>query len=151
MGYSESSKAYKVYLPESRQIEVNRDVTFEEEMAFRKARGSDMEIDDEEHEAPKEMITSSLLAVQRELPEKAEPIDSIDPVQLVDVPRDVVVGQKSPRWEKQTLQDSQGHKYPHGNFWERKITQRFLIYVALMSHIVDSELYTYEESSMHQV
>ena len=65
-----------------------------------------MEIDDEEHEAPKEMITSSLLAVQRELPEKAEPIDSIDPVQLVDVPRDVVVGQKSPRWEKQTFQDA---------------------------------------------
>ena len=50
MGYNESSKAYRIYIPGSRQIEVSRDVTFEEEMAVRKGRGSNMEIDDEEME-----------------------------------------------------------------------------------------------------
>ena len=34
VGYSESSKAYRIYIPRSRQIEVRRDVTFEEEMAI---------------------------------------------------------------------------------------------------------------------
>ena len=34
MGYCKSSKAYKIYIPGSRQIEVSRDVTFEEEMAI---------------------------------------------------------------------------------------------------------------------
>ena len=48
VGYSEFSKAYKIYIPGSRQIEVNRDVTFEEEMALKKGKGLDMEINDEE-------------------------------------------------------------------------------------------------------
>ena len=48
VGYSEFSKDYKIYIPELRRIEVNKEVTFEEEMAIRKGRGSDMEIDDDE-------------------------------------------------------------------------------------------------------
>ena len=48
VGYCKSSKAYRIYIPGSRQIEVSQDVTFEEEMAIRKGRGSDMEIDDDE-------------------------------------------------------------------------------------------------------
>jgi hypothetical protein len=47
VGYSESSKAYRIYIPGQRQIEVSRDVTFEEEVAFRRSRGSHMEIDSE--------------------------------------------------------------------------------------------------------
>jgi hypothetical protein len=34
VGYSESSKTYRIYNPGQRQIEVSRDVTFEEEIAF---------------------------------------------------------------------------------------------------------------------
>jgi hypothetical protein len=34
VGYSESSKAYRIYILGQRQIEVSRDVTFEEEVAF---------------------------------------------------------------------------------------------------------------------
>jgi uncharacterized membrane protein YvbJ len=34
VGYSESSKAYRIYIPGQRQIEVSGDVTFEEEIAF---------------------------------------------------------------------------------------------------------------------
>ena len=36
VGYSESSKAYIIYIPGSKQIKVSKDVTFEEEMAIRK-------------------------------------------------------------------------------------------------------------------
>ena len=34
VGYCKSSKAYRIYVPRSRQIEVSRDVTFEEEIAI---------------------------------------------------------------------------------------------------------------------
>jgi hypothetical protein len=34
VGYNESSKAYRIYIPSQRQIEVSRDVTFAEEIAF---------------------------------------------------------------------------------------------------------------------
>ena len=36
VGYSESSKAYRIYVPEQRYIEVSRDVIFHEEVVFRK-------------------------------------------------------------------------------------------------------------------
>jgi hypothetical protein len=38
VGYSENSKAYRIYVPGQRQIEVSRDVTFHEEAAFKKSR-----------------------------------------------------------------------------------------------------------------
>ena len=86
VGCSESSKAYRIYILGSRQIEVSRDVTFEEEMAVRKGRGSDMEIDDEEME-----MRSSPPPVQNELAKKDEAIDPIDLVATFDIPQDMVV------------------------------------------------------------
>jgi hypothetical protein len=50
VGYNESSKAYHIYIPSQRQIEVRRYVNFEEEVAFRRARGSQMDIDSERQE-----------------------------------------------------------------------------------------------------
>jgi hypothetical protein len=89
VGYNESSKAYRIYIPGQRQIEVRRDVTFEEEVSFKRSRGSHMEID---------------------------PIDLIDPVSPVDVPRDIVVGRKRPTWARQSLQEAKGYATPHGTF-----------------------------------
>jgi hypothetical protein len=37
VGYSDSSKAHRIYIPEQHKIEVNRDVTFNERMTFRKS------------------------------------------------------------------------------------------------------------------
>jgi hypothetical protein len=37
-GYNENSKAYRIYVPGQRQIEVSRDVTFHEEATFKKSR-----------------------------------------------------------------------------------------------------------------
>ena len=48
VGYRKTSKAYRIYIPGLRQIEVSRDVTFEEEMAIWKGIGFDMEINDNE-------------------------------------------------------------------------------------------------------
>jgi uncharacterized membrane protein YvbJ len=90
VGYCESSKAYRIYIPGQRQIEVSRDVTFEEEIAFRRSKESHMEIDSEKK---KETVPSPPSAVRRETV-----IDPVDPVALVDVPRYIAVGQKRPTW-----------------------------------------------------
>jgi hypothetical protein len=101
-GYSESSKAYQIYILGQRQIEVSRDVTFEEEVAFRRSKGSHMEIDSERLE---EMVPSPPHppAVQRETVEPIDQIDLVDPVAPVDVPRDIAIGRKRPAWAHQTL------------------------------------------------
>ena len=61
VGYCKYSKAYRIYILRSRKNEVSWDVTFEEEMAIRKGRGSDMEINDDE-----EMRTSPPPNIKRE-------------------------------------------------------------------------------------
>ena len=68
-------------------------MTFEEEMAIRKEKGFDMEIDDDE-----EMSSSPPPEVKRESEEKNEPIDPIDPVEPVDAPIDMEGSKKKPRW-----------------------------------------------------
>ena len=70
-----------------------------------------MEIDDEELE-----MRSSPSPVQKELARKDETIDPIDLVATVDIPEDMTVGRKRPRWAQHTLQDVEGHEAPHGTF-----------------------------------
>lgn len=48
VGYSESSKAYRIYIPGQKLIEINWDVTFEEDVSFKRSKGSHMEIDNED-------------------------------------------------------------------------------------------------------
>jgi hypothetical protein len=63
--YSETSKAYRIYVPGQKFIEVSRDVTFHEEATFRRAR--EFPCDTEEQEVPSsEPSDSSLPDVQRE-------------------------------------------------------------------------------------
>ena len=36
MGYKETSKAYRIYVPGQREVELSHDVTFDEDVALRK-------------------------------------------------------------------------------------------------------------------
>ena len=51
IGYSEQSKAYRIYIPRYCQIELSRDVTFDEDTTFRKSK-KDKKYE-EEHETPR--------------------------------------------------------------------------------------------------
>jgi hypothetical protein len=99
VGYNESSKAYQIYIPGQRQIEVRRDVSFEDEVAFKRSRGSHMDINSETQE---EMVPSlpHPPRIQRGTIEPIDPIDIVDPVAPVDVPRDIAVGRKIPAWAR---------------------------------------------------
>jgi hypothetical protein len=75
------------------------DVSFEEEVSFKRSRGSHMEIDSERKE---EMVSfpPHPSVLQRET---IELIDPVDPVDHVHVPRDIVVCWKRIAWACQTL------------------------------------------------
>jgi hypothetical protein len=53
VGYSETSRAYRIYLPAQRKIVLRRDVRFEEERALRRSR----EVDQVEQQAPQQGAT----------------------------------------------------------------------------------------------
>ena len=50
VGQSDQSKSYQVYIPGYRQIEINVDVTFDEDANFNKARKNHA---NQDHEAPR--------------------------------------------------------------------------------------------------
>ena len=52
VGYFESSKAYRIYFPGFKKIDISRDVTFDEDTAYNKSRRRPAE-DREEAEAPR--------------------------------------------------------------------------------------------------
>ena len=52
VGYSERSKAYRIYFPGFKKINISRDVTFHEDTAYNKSRKKPTE-EPEEAEAPK--------------------------------------------------------------------------------------------------
>jgi hypothetical protein len=89
VGYIESSKAYRIYIPGQRHIEVSKDVIFEEDIAFRRSRGSQMEIDSETIPSPPSIVHRDKVI---------DPVDPVDPIAPVDVPREIAVGHKRPAW-----------------------------------------------------
>jgi hypothetical protein len=77
MGYSDSSKSYRIYIPEQHKIEVRRDVTFNERMAFRKS--IEEIIEEEELEEPNEENT------ENENNEKDQPDHPMEPCENIDL------------------------------------------------------------------
>ena len=50
VGYSETSKACRIYVPSERELEICHDVTFDEDASFRKVRNLPISKEDKEEE-----------------------------------------------------------------------------------------------------
>ena len=80
MGYSESLKAYRIYFPRFKTIDISKDVTFDEDSAYNKSRKKPTE-ELEEAEAPKIHDTTMNEEIQeedREIEEPQEPVGHVD-------------------------------------------------------------------------
>jgi uncharacterized protein (DUF1330 family) len=137
MGYSDSSKAYRIYIPEQHKIEVSRDVTFNEKMAFKKS--IEENIEEQEIEELNEESTENVND-EKELPDHPmEPCENID--------SDIVPKtKKRPAWLEATLQVAKRLKVPEGTFRKSKRPKRFSSYAAYMTKLLDEEPTTFEEA-----
>jgi hypothetical protein len=137
VGYSDSSKAYRIYIPEQHKIEVIRDITFNEKMAFRKS--IEEIIEEEELEEPNEENTKN------EDNEKDQPDHPMEPGENID--SDII-----PKTKKQqacleaTLQDAGRIKVPEGTSRKSKRLKRFSSYATYMMKLLDEEPTTFEEA-----
>jgi len=117
VGYSETSKGYRIYISEQRKIEVSIDVTFDEEAAFRKSRESHSYEDKEEQEA------TPVTTIKNSTPEEyvlEEQEESDRHESLDDTHREERVSRKRPTWLRDTLQEVKGHFAPSGSSREKK-------------------------------
>jgi transposase InsO family protein len=76
--YNKSAKAYRIYIPGQRKIELSRDVTFEEDIAYQRSKYA--KSDSDEQEAPQEVLASSSTVVERESMEEDDSVPPTDPV-----------------------------------------------------------------------
>jgi hypothetical protein len=137
VGYSDSSKAYRIYIPDQHKIEVSRDVTFNERMAFRKS--IEETIEEEEIEEPNEENTEG------ENNEKDQPDHPMEICENAD-PDNIPKNKKRPAWLEATLQDAERIKVPEGTSRKTKRLKRFSSYAAYMTKLLDEEPTTFEEA-----
>jgi hypothetical protein len=136
VGYSDSSKSYRIYIPEQHKIEVSRDITFNERMAFKKS--IEETIEEEEIEEPNEENTEGENNEKDQLDHPMEICENANPD---NIPKN----KKRPAWLEATLQDVERIKVPEGTSRKTKRLKIFSSYAACMTRILDEEHTTFEE------
>ena len=111
VGYSEQSKAYRIYIPGYCQIELSRDVTFDEDSAFKKSR-KDKE-DEEEHETPKTIESPKEVRVEEEDP-IPEDHDVTEPQLPEDLPSELISRKRKPAWAREAIEEAKRLGAPEG-------------------------------------
>jgi hypothetical protein len=140
VGYSESSKAYRIYILEQHKIEVSRDVTFNEKMAFKKS--IEETIEEEGYEEP---IEEGTCLPENQNEEKEQLDHPMQPCETID--SDIVPKtKKRPAWLEATLQEAKRLKAPSGTFRKSKKAKRFSNYATCMTKLLDEEPTMFEEA-----
>ena len=98
VGYSETSKAYRIYILGTRLIEVNRDVTFHEDSAFRRSRELPV-VEEENVEIPTAEKSDLEFDIQRE----NEPDEILEPTKILERSLDDPPIKRRPAWYRETL------------------------------------------------
>ena len=148
IGYSEQSKAYRIYIPGYCQIEISIDVTFDEDATFNKSRKNhEYEHHEEEHEAPRVEETSRIL--DRDVEE--EHILEYHYMAALEIPmespHEMITHKRRPAWAREIIQDAEKYGAPEGTLKESKRPRPYSSYVALMCNLVDEEPTYFEEAT----
>ena len=122
-GYSENSKAYRIYVPGQRQIEVSKDVTFHEEAAFKKSRELQQESEAIQPASPSSENEES--DDQREEPREGPSNEPLEPVEVLERTLEEPLAKRKPRCLKETMQEEEKIDAPKGTFRESKRPHRF--------------------------
>jgi len=106
-GYSETSKAYRIYVPGQREVEISHDVTFDEDSALGRVRDLPIPRKDNDDDVGKNDEST----IDDSMPDVEGPMDPID-----SPPGESSTSRKRPLWLKDTLEDAERHTAPRGTF-----------------------------------
>jgi hypothetical protein len=135
VGYNENSKAYKIYVPGQRQIEVSKFVTFHEEAAFKKSR---------ELQQESKAVQPASPSFENEESDEGPSDEPLEPVEELERTLEEPPVKRKSGWLKDTVQEAKKIVAPKGTFKESKRPHRYGGYVALMSSISDVEPSSFE-------
>ena len=136
VGYSEQSKAYRIYISGCHQIELSRDVTFDEDTSFRNSK-KDKE-DGEEHETPKAAERPKPVRNEEEV-QMPEDHDMTKPQLPEELPSEMISRKRKPIWDCEVIEEAKRHGVPEGTIQERKNPKSYPSYMDLMCDFIDKE------------
>lgn len=96
VGYSETSKAYRVYILGQRHIELSKDVIFEEDIAFKRSKDENEINNEDSQKDPSPEF-------QRETQEIIEDNNFIEPMDIADASRE---NKKRPLWVRKIIEEA---------------------------------------------
>ena len=140
MGYSKSLKAYRIYFPGFKNIDISRDVTFDEGTTYNKSRKKPAE---EPEEAEAEVPRIHDTTMNKEDQEEERYFE--EPQRLVDPPLEKNPHKRKPTCVRELIQGVEIYGAPEENHRERKRTRSFSRYVALLCDFIDKEPSSYQE------
>jgi hypothetical protein len=151
VGYCEVSKAFTIYIPGHHHIEINRDVTFDEDVMLKKYRRCQLEEVYEEEP----VIPSTAM---REVPIAAEPVREVvtspneeiledhDISEVQEPPQMMILHKRKPTWARELIQYGEKYGVPQGTTRQVKRPKPFSSYTALMCDLLEEEPTYFEES-----
>jgi U3 small nucleolar RNA-associated protein 14 len=143
VGYCEVSKAFRVYRPGYHQIEISRDVTFDEDAALKKSRRCQLEeVYEEELVAPRvaEPMREVITSPEEEILEDHDIIKSQEPPQMT------ISHKRKSVWARELIQDGEKYGAPEGTMRQEKKPKPFSSYMALMCDLLEKEPTCFEEA-----
>jgi hypothetical protein len=153
VGYCEVSKAFRIYIPGHRHIEISRDVTFDEDAMLMKSRKCHLEEVYEE----KPVIPRVAESV-REVPRAAEPVREVvtspdeeiledhDVAEFQEPPQMTILHKRKPAWARELIQDGEKYGVPEGTMRQVKRPKPFSSYMALMCDLLEKEPTCFEDA-----
>jgi hypothetical protein len=151
VGYCEVSKAFKIYIPGHRHIEISRDVTFDEDAALKKSRRCQLEeVYEEEPIIPRTVV--------RAVPRPTEPVREVvtsldeeiledhDILEVQEPPQMTILHKRKPTWARELIQDGEKYGVPEGTTRQVKRSKPFSNYTTLMCDLLEEEPACFEEA-----
>jgi hypothetical protein len=153
VGYCEVSKAFRIYIAGHHHIEINKDVTFDEDAVHKKSRRCQLEEVYEE-----ELVASRVAESVREVPRVAEPVREVvtspdeeiledhDIVEFQEPPQMTISHKRKPAWARELIQDGEKYGVAEGTTRQVKRPKPFSSYMALMCDLLEKEPTCFEEA-----
>ena len=117
VGYSETSKAYRIYVLGQRNSEVRRDVTFHEEAAFECSKEVHLDTEMEEGEiSPKQVPDPRLFGLDIQRESSMERIESMELEDQLERSLKAPQVKRKHAWCRELLQGAKKHSAPSGTF-----------------------------------
>ena len=98
VGYSDTLKAYRIYFPKFKKIDISRDVTFDEDSTYSRSRKIPIE-EIKEPESTKVRDTT----MEETIPKDHEDHDMAEPQELVEPLHEKNSDKRKPTWERELI------------------------------------------------